>query len=118
MSGARALKAPWRAFRAASSWRVYDSDGNAVAKMPASEGPASQRLAYAARLIAKTPELELMLAECAAMLGVAADAIDQVERAPGLNPNASKLMHAKARECVELLHAIAVAQTEQKVQLP
>lgn len=118
MSTIRKLNEPWRPVRCASSWRIYDQDGTAVAKLAASDGPSSDRLAYAARLIAKAPELELLLAECAAMIGVAADALDHMERPSQLKPNAGVLMHAKARECVELLHAIAVAQTEQKVALP
>lgn len=112
MSSIRLLNAPWRPVRAASSWRIYAQDGSAVAKLPASEGPSNDRLAYIARLIAKAPELELTLAECAAMLGVAADAIEQMERASSLKAKAGAIMRAKARDCVELLHAIAAIPKE------
>lgn len=112
MSSIRLLNAPWRPLRMLSSWRIYDQDGTAVAKLAASEGPASDRLAYIARLVAKAPELELTLAECAAMLGVAADALEHMERASSLKPNAGAIMRAKARDCVELLHAIAAIPKE------
>lgn len=112
MSSIRLLNAPWRPMRMLSSWHILDKDGTKVAEAPAGLGPLGKQLAYSARLIAKAPELELTLAECAAMLGVAADALEHMERASSLKPNAGAIMRAKARDCVELLHAIAAIPKE------
>lgn len=106
MSG-RHLNAPWRPVRCASSWRVYDADGTSIAKLAASEGPASERLAYIARLVAKAPELEMLLAECAGMLGAAADSL---ESRGTLRPDAKSVLREQQGRCVEALHAIAKAQ--------
>ena len=111
MSSIRLLNAPWRPVRMLSSWRIYDQDGAAVAKLAASEGPASDRLAYIARLIAKAPELELLLAECTAMLKVAADAVEHTERNTQLRPAAGPLMREQAMKCMQVLHAIATPET-------
>ena len=65
---------PWRAIRCASSWRIYDQQGNAIARLATTEITEPRR-AYDARLMARAPELEMMLAECAGMLGAAADSL-------------------------------------------
>lgn len=106
---ARLLNAPWRPVRASSSWRIYDQDGTAVAKLAASEGPSNERLAYIARLVAKAPELELLVAEAAAMLAATADAIDP-RQAPG--PGAPRVLRDQAHRCIEALHAIAQIKPE------
>jgi len=98
------LNAPWRPVRCASSWRVYDADGTAMAKLPASDGPSSERLAYIARLVAKAPEIEMLLAECAGMLGAAADSLD---RRGTLRPDAGPVLRDQHRRCTEALLAIA-----------
>lgn len=98
------LNAPWRPVRCASSWRVYDQDGTAIAKLPASEGPSSERLAYIARLLAKAPELEVLLAECAGMLQASADSL---ERRGVLRADAHKVLREQHRRCAEALLAIA-----------
>lgn len=112
MSSIRLLNAPWRPVRAASSWRIYDQDGTAVAKLAASEGPSNERLAYIARLVAKAPELELLVAEAAAMLSATADAIDR-RQAPG--PGAPRVLRDQALRCVEALHAIAKIKPESEM---
>ena len=109
MSSIRLLNAPWRPVRAASSWRIYDQDGSAVAKLPASEGPSNERLAYIARLLAKAPELELLVAEAAAMLAATADAIER-RQTPG--PGAPRVLRDQAHRCIEALHAIAQIKLE------
>lgn len=98
------LNAPWRPVRCASSWRVYDQDGTAIAKLPASEGPSSERLAYIARLLAKAPELELLLAECMGMLQAAADSL---QRRGTLRQDAHAVLREQHGKCAEALLAIA-----------
>ena len=98
------LNAPWRSVRCASSWRVYDQDGNAIAKLPASEGPSSDRLAYIARLLAKAPDLEILLAECVGIIGAAADTL---ARRGALRQDAHATLRDQQRRCSEVLLAIA-----------
>lgn len=108
MSSIRLLNAPWRPVRAASSWRIYDQDGTAVAKLAASDGPSSAQLAYAARLMAKAPELELMLAELVAVADATAEHCEGGRR---LGAKAGQVARDIHRRGLQLLHAIATPET-------
>lgn len=104
MSVVRKLNAPWRPIRCASSWRIYDQDGTAVAKLAASDGSSSDRLAYAARLVAKAPELEMLLAELVAVADAAAEHCEGGRR---LGEKAGPVARELHRRGLELLLAIA-----------
>lgn len=108
MSAVRKLNEPWRPVRCASSWRIYDQDGNAVAKLAASDGPSSDRLAYAARLVAKAPELELLLAELVAVADATAEHCEGGRRLGGQAGPVARDLH---RRGLQLLHAIATPET-------
>jgi len=99
---------PWRAIRCASSWRIYDQQGNAIARLATTEITEPRR-AYDARLMARAPELEMMLAECAGMLGAAADSL---KGRGALRPDAEPVLREQQQKCIALLRAIAVAPTE------
>jgi hydroxymethylglutaryl-CoA reductase len=109
MSSIRLLNAPWRPVRASWNWHILDKDGTTVAEVPAGVGPLGEQLAYIARLIAKAPELELLVAEAAAMLAATADAIER-RQAPG--PGAPRVLRDQAHRCIEALHAIAQIKPE------
>lgn len=95
---------PWRAIKSSeSSWRIYDEQGNAVARL-ATTAVTDERRAYDARLIAAAPELEEMLAACAGMLSACADSLRGHGR---LGPESAQVLTDQYRQCMELLHRIS-----------